>query len=159
MMKPSVLFVCLGNICRSPTAHALFEHLVQREGLQDRIQIDSAGTGGWHIGKGPDSRAQAFAAKRGYDMAHLRAREVSPEDFASHDLILAMDKDNKANLLAICPPEHRHKVRMFLEFAEGVSHQEVPDPYYGGDEGFELVLDLVERACVGLLQYLRAQYL
>ncbi len=158
-MTASVLFVCLGNICRSPTAHALFEHLVRREGLQDQIQIDSAGTAGWHAGKGPDARAQAFATKRGYDMAHLRARQVAPEDFAGYDLILAMDKDNLANLLADCPSEHHHKVRLFLEFAEGVSHREVPDPYYGGDEGFELVLDLVERACVGLLQHLRGQYL
>lgn len=150
-----VLFVCLGNICRSPTAHAVFEHCVERQGLKDHIQVDSAGTAGWHEGKAPDARSQEHARRRGYAMGHLRARQVRHRDFAEFDLVLAMDGSNRQNLLDICPPEHGHKIRLFLEFAAHADVLEVPDPYYGGEEGFERVLDLVEDASQGLLRHLR----
>lgn len=155
---PSVLFVCLGNICRSPTAHGVFEHLVDSVGLAGKIQIDSAGVSGWHVGEAPDKRSQQHAARRGYCLSHLRARQVVPEDFASFDLLLAMDNNNLRHLLDASPAEHRHKIKLFLDFAEGVSVREVPDPYYGEGDGFERVLDLVENACQGLLTYLKRQY-
>lgn len=154
----SVLFVCLGNICRSPTAHGVFEHLVEQAGLTGRIQIDSAGVADWHTGKAPDKRSQEYAAKRGYNLSHLRARPVTIEDFETYELLLAMDGNNLKHLLEMSPPEHRHKVKLFLEFAEGISEREVPDPYYGDGEGFELVLDLVDNACQGLLNYFKRQY-
>ena len=150
-----VLFICLGNICRSPTAQAVFEHLVEREGLADKIKVASAGTGGWHVGNPPDERAQWFASMRGYSMKHLRAKQVHVRDFDDYDLILAMDRSNQRALLEICPDTCRDKVRLFLDFASQTQHREVPDPYYGGDDGFELVLDLVEDASQGVLQYLR----
>ncbi|MEM6773435.1 MAG: low molecular weight protein-tyrosine-phosphatase [Pseudomonadota bacterium] len=152
----SVLFVCLGNICRSPTAEGVFREFARAEGLIDDIAIDSAGTGAWHVGEPPDQRAQAAAASRGYDLSAQRARQVDPADFARHDLILAMDRTNFDDLCALCPPGMQDRIRLFLSFAPGAEIEEVPDPYYGAGDGFQRVLDLVEDASRGLLEHLRA---
>lgn len=147
----SVLFVCLGNICRSPTAHAVFRQLAGEMRLP--IEIDSAGTAGYHKGAGPDRRAKAAGVKRGYDFSKLSARPVVADDFEKFDLILAMDKANYSDLMSDCPPEYQHKIQLFLNFAERYPDEdEVPDPYYGGAQGFEYVLDLVEDASNGLLK-------
>ncbi|MBX3650734.1 MAG: low molecular weight phosphotyrosine protein phosphatase [Burkholderiales bacterium] len=150
-----VLFVCMGNICRSPTAEGVFRHLVESEDMAQHVHIDSAGTHDYHIGNPPDARAQAAAARRGYDLSPLRARQVAREDFAAFDYVLAMDEHNRNLLLQQCPPEHHAKVRLFLEFAEGEVPAEVPDPYYDGAQGFEQVLDLVENAARGLLREIK----
>jgi len=154
-----ILFVCLGNICRSPTAEGVMRHVVREEGLEDAIEIDSAGTGGWHVGAPPDERATAAARKRSITLEGA-ARKFSPDDFDAFDLILAMDEENRRDLLAIAPDDDaRAKVRMLREFdpaSEGATDLDVPDPYYGGDDGFERVLDLVEEATRGLLDELRA---
>ncbi|MDP1537785.1 MAG: low molecular weight protein-tyrosine-phosphatase [Burkholderiales bacterium] len=149
-----VLFVCMGNICRSPTAEGVFRHVVAQQGLAEQIIIDSAGTHDYHIGAPPDTRAQAAAARRGYDLSALRARQVTPGDFAEFDYVLAMDEANHRLLLPLCPVEFRDRLRLFLEFAAGSALREVPDPYYGGTQGFEEVLDLVENAAQGLLQHI-----
>lgn len=146
-----VLFVCLGNICRSPTADGVFRKMVEDAGLQDRITIDSAGTAAWHIGKSPDPRSQAFADRRGYDLSLLRARQVSEDDFHRFDLLLAMDCENYSNLLDLCPEGMDFKVKKLLSYSSIKPNADVPDPYYGGDNGFEEVLDLVEDACGQLL--------
>lgn len=158
MRKASVLFVCMGNICRSPTAEGVFRRVVLEAGVEDRVQIDSAGTHDYHVGKSPDPRARHAAAGRGYDLSGLVGRQVTRRDFAEFDYILAMDRDNLDNLLRICPPEHRDKVRLFLSFSERFTGQEVPDPYYGGAQGFERVLDMVEDAARGLLRELQARW-
>lgn len=132
-------------------------HQVGAAGLADRIAIDSAGTGDWHVGEPPDSRAQAAARTRGYDLSALRARQVSAADFERFDLLLAMDEANLAELRRRCPPAHRDKVRLLMEFAPGAAESEVADPYFGGEQGFEQVLDQVERACAGLLDTLRSR--
>lgn len=154
-MTVNVLFVCLGNICRSPTAHGVFQHLVNRYQLQDSIHIDSAGTGDWHIGRAPDERSSAAALQRGYDLSVLRARQVSAEDFSRFDYILAMDTKNLHDLQRMRPANFKGELDLFLNYrkhSDGVSHlNEVPDPYYGGNDGFEHVLDLVEEAAQGLL--------
>jgi protein-tyrosine phosphatase len=154
------LFVCLGNICRSPTAEAVMARLVADAGLTDAIELDSAGTGAWHVGCPPDARAAAAAAARGIEMRGV-ARQVRPEDFEQFDLLLAMDAENHRNLRALAPhAEARAKVRMLREFdpttasggaADHAVSLDVPDPYYGGEDGFDHVLDLVEAACAGLL--------
>ena len=132
--------VCLGNICRSPTAEAVLRHKLAAAGLDEQVQVDSAGTGGWHIGEPPDPRSQRHAARRGYDLSPLRARRVSEDDFHRFDLILAMDHDNLSDLRRLAPDRgHRAEVRLFASIA-------VPDPYSGGPDGFERVLDLVESA-------------
>jgi len=154
-MATQVLFVCLGNICRSPTAHGLFQHKVKQAGLTDNIHIESAGTGAWHVGKTPDVRAQAKAAERGYDLSYIRARQVEPSDFERFDYILAMDESNLDELQRMAPSNYSGHLSLFLDFANDADHREVPDPYYGGDQGFELVLDLVEQACEGLLSEIR----
>ncbi|MFA5242515.1 MAG: low molecular weight protein-tyrosine-phosphatase [Sulfuricella sp.] len=154
MQEIKILFVCMGNICRSPTAEGVFRDLVARSGWDGLIRIDSAGTHGYHIGKSPDKRASAAAAKRGYDLSALRGRQVSEQDFLVFDYILAMDQDNLANLKRICPAGHEHKVTLFLEHSRKFSEREVPDPYYGGSQGFEQVLDMVEDAAQGLLDTL-----
>lgn len=156
--KVKVLFVCMGNICRSPTAQGVFEHLVQQEGLSEQIAIDSAGTHAYHVGEQPDRRAQIAALQRGVDLSLQRARRVQDEDFSRFDYVLAMDSDNEQNLLYQCPAEQREKVRRFMSFAPEMNTAEVPDPYYGGAQGFEHVLDLVEAAARGLLQHIRKQH-
>lgn len=152
-----VLFVCMGNICRSPTAEGVFKHLVAAEGLAERIESDSAGTHDYHIDAPPDSRSQAAAALRGYDLSTLRARQVKVQDFADFDYVLAMDEANRVALRKLCPTQFRERVRLFLEFAPAAGRREVPDPYYGGQQGFEAVLDLVEDAARGLLEHIREQ--
>jgi protein-tyrosine phosphatase len=147
----SVLFVCMGNICRSPTAEGVFRHRVERAGLAGRIHVDSAGTHNYHPGSPPDERSQEHAARRGYDLSAQRARQVQPADFERFDLILAMDWDNLALLEELCPPHARRKVKRFMEFARTSDSPVVPDPYYGGTAGFEQVLDHVEDASDGLL--------
>lgn len=154
-----VLFVCLGNICRSPTAEGVFRHMVSQEGLNDLISTDSAGTGSWHVGASPDQRAQQAALKRGVDLSDLRARQVRASDFRTFDYVLAMDRQNYVNLQAIALPEYEDRLSMFLSFAENVSQEEVPDPYYGGPDGFDHVLDLIEAASKGLLADIRKNYL
>lgn len=156
MTKTKVLFICMGNICRSPTAEGVFRRLVAEEGLERLVHIDSAGTHDYHIGAPPDRRAQAAAAGRGYDLSDLRGRQVARSDFSEFDYLLAMDNDNLANLQRHCPSEQRHKLRLFLSFSERFKDQEVPDPYYGGAKGFDQVLDMVEDAAQGLLQAIRA---
>lgn len=150
-----VLFVCLGNICRSPTAHAVFETLVGRAGLQQQIQVDSAGTGDWHVGHAPDTRASAAAAERGFDMRALRARQFRAADFGEFDYILVMDENNLADIQALAPASHRATVKLFLDYARHFSEREVPDPYYGAEPGFERVLDMIEDASQALLCSLR----
>lgn len=154
-MSVSVLFVCLGNICRSPTAEAVFRGRVQAAGLQDHIRIDSAGTGDWHIGKAPDTRMQRAAARRDYDLAPLRARQVSAADLDAFDYVLAMDHANLRDLRALGQGSAR--LELFMNFHPQAPVQEVPDPYYGGEDGFEEVLDLVEATSDGLLDALRAR--
>jgi protein-tyrosine phosphatase len=153
-----VLFVCLGNICRSPTAHGVFESLVASRGLDQAIAVDSCGTGDWHVGHPPDRRAAAEALKRGYEIGHLRARQVVPADFSRFHYILAMDRTNLADLQAMCPPEFSGQLDLFLSYAPGVGLDEVPDPYYGSDDGFSRVLNLVEEASEGLLEEIRGAH-
>jgi protein-tyrosine phosphatase len=151
----SVLFVCMGNICRSPTAEGVFRKVVEDAGLAELIRVESAGTHAYHVGAPPDPRAQEAARRRGIILSEIRARRVSDEDFATFDHLLVMDRDNLDELLQRVPPPYRGKVHLFLEFAGGMDVAEVPDPYYGGNAGFELVLDLVEQAAHRLLERLR----
>jgi protein-tyrosine phosphatase len=150
-----ILFVCLGNICRSPSAEAVFRAMAAREAPELSIEVDSAGTGGYHIGSPPDERSQEAARRRGYDMASLRARIVEPGDFERFDLILAMDETNYSVLRKRAPAAYRERVQLFLDYAPDCGMSEVPDPYYGGPAGFEHVLDLVEEASRGLIAHLR----
>lgn len=156
--KVSVIFVCMGNICRSPTAHGVFRQKVEEAGLEDLIDIDSAGTHAYHIGEPPDSRSQSAAHGRGYDLSDLRARKIEVADFDAFDYFLVMDSDNFHNAMALCPAGHESKVRLFLEFAQDFDESEVTDPYYGGTSGFSHVLDLVESASEGLLSDIRTRY-
>ena len=150
-----VLFVCMGNICRSPTAEGVFRHLLEQQGMTEQVLTDSAGTHDYHIGAPPDLRAQAAAARRGYDLSMLRARQVTPADFERFDYVLAMDEANLGELLPLCPDASRDRLRLLLEFAEEVERRDVPDPYYGGEQGFEDVLDLAENATRGLLAHIK----
>lgn len=150
-----VLFVCMGNICRSPTAHGVFRRMVEEAGLSDSISIDSAGTHDFHFGKPPDRRATRAAEKRGYRLEDLRARVVARRDLDAFDHVLAMDRANHRTLLAMGMPAERSKVELFMSYAVGYSDQEVPDPYYGGVSGFDDVLDRVEAGCRGLLAHIR----
>lgn len=152
MKKVKVLFVCLGNICRSPTAEGVFRKKVLDAGLQEHIEIDSAGTSGWHIGEPPDKRAIAAAKGRGYDLATLRGRQLVGDDFRIFDYILVMDRENLANSKAIAPSEFSGCLSLLLAFSSQSRYSEVPDPYYGGDQGFDTVLDLIEDSCDGLLK-------
>ena len=149
-----VLFICMGNICRSPTAEAVFRHYAENAGLATQILIDSAGTHDYHIGDPPDFRAQQAALQRGYDMSDLRGRQVEEGDFYRFDYMLAMDRANLGILQRIAPSTGRAKVQLFLEHARHHAEREVPDPYYGGPDGFERVLDMVEDAAEGLLQHI-----
>jgi protein-tyrosine phosphatase len=146
-----VLFVCTGNICRSPTAAGVLAHMIREAGLEEEIHVESAGTHDYHSGDAPDERAQRHARERGYDLSALRARQMTRRDFASFDVIVAMDRGHLQILQRNCPPEHVKKLRML------VNGHDVPDPYYGGPEGFERVLDMVEAACIGLLAELRSK--
>lgn len=155
--RTSVLFVCMGNICRSPTAEGVFRKVVTDAGLIDRIHIESAGTHAYHVGHPPDRRAEAAAHRRGFVLKNIRAKRVRDEDFETFDYILAMDRDNLEELVARAPREYSDRVHLFLEFAGSGRTLEVPDPYYGGPSGFELVLDLVEDASKGLLERIRSR--
>jgi protein-tyrosine phosphatase len=154
-----VLFVCMGNICRSPTAEAVFRAKVEAAGLAREIKIDSVGTHDYHIGKPPDLRTQRAAMKRGYDLSHLRGRQVEVADFSNFDFVLAMDNANLSVLHRLCPKEQRERLGLFLEYANKHREREVPDPYYGGEDGFERVLDMVEDAAAGLLSQIQNQLL
>ena len=159
MKKISVLFCCMGNICRSPTAEAVFRARVVEAGLAQQILIDSVGTHDYHIGKPPDLRAQRAARQRGYDLSGLRGRQVEVADFTRFDYVLAMDNANMAILQRLCPQPLRSRLGLFLEYANRHQEREVPDPYYGGEDGFERVLDMVEDAAAGLLQHIQRHHL
>ncbi len=152
--RVKVLFVCMGNICRSPTVEAVFKHVVKQAGIEDAIIADSVGTHDYHIGESPDERAQQAARKRGYDMSKLRARQVETMDFERFDYILAMDRDNLALLERKCPSQHRNKLALFCDFDDGHAGREVPDPYFGGATGFEQVLDMAEQVSASLLAHI-----
>jgi len=156
-MKTRILLVCMGNICRSPTAEGVLRAQLAKAGLADSVEVDSAGTLGYHAGEPPDQRAQKAAAGRGYDIRKLRARRVKESDFLHFDMILAMDRDNLAELRRACPPDQHSRLGLFLEYARNFAAEEVPDPYYGGPQGFEYVLDLAEDAAAGLVEFLRAR--
>ena len=149
-----VLFICMGNICRSPTAEGVFRHKVEQENLESQISIDSAGTHAYHVGNPPDGRAQDAALKRNIDLSKQRARRVEVEDFSTFDYVIAMDESNKEDLLSICPTDYEDRVHLFLDFANS-EETEVPDPYYGQGHGFENVLNLVEDASNGLLKHIK----
>ena len=162
MRKIKVLFVCMGNICRSPTAEGVFRKLVAEAGLSEWIEIDSAGTHAYHVHNGgspPDERAQRTARRRGIDLSNLRARLVDEADFMAFDYIIAMDEDNRANLEAIRPADARAQIFLLMKFAPDWGMREVPDPYYGGAKGFEVMFDMVEAGAQGLLAYLREHHL
>ncbi len=152
MAKPvSVLFVCMGNICRSPTAEGVFRQRVAAAGLSERFVIDSAGTHGYHVGEPPDERSMAYASRRGYDLSAQRSRKLTAQDFEQFDYLLAMDHDNLKLLQAACPPQHQHKLGLMMSHATRSGSEVVPDPYYGGGRGFDVVLDYLEDASEGLL--------
>lgn len=146
-----VLMVCMGNICRSPTAEGVLRAKLEAAGLHGVVRVDSAGTHAYHVGEAPDERSQAHARRRGYDLSSLRAREVVEADYERFDLLLAMDWDNLALLEAGCPPAHRRKLRRLMEYAPDAGSEVVPDPYHGGAAGFDRALDLIEAACDGLV--------
>jgi len=152
-----VLFVCMGNICRSPISQGVFENVLRREGLEDEVFVDSAGTGNWHVGSPPDDRAQSSAGLRGLDLGDQQARQISPEDCEDFDYVLTMDEYNYRTVSALC--EGEAVVRPFLDFAPHLPEREVPDPYSGGPDEFEHVLDLVDEASEGLLQDIRERHL
>lgn len=156
MNKTNVLMVCMGNICRSPMAHGVLEHKLREAGLTS-VLVDSAGTHSYHVGEAPDRRAQMAAQQRGYDISQQRARRLVAEDFARFDYILVMDSDNYFNAQAMQPDPSRARLHRFMEFASHAPRPDVPDPYYGGDQGFREVLDLVEAAADGFIQHLKQQ--
>ena len=157
--KVKILFVCMGNICRSPTAHGVFRKMIVNEGLEEIIEIDSAGTHAYHVGNPPDPRAQETADNRGINLSDLRARKARHEDFEYFDYIVAMDQDNYHGLCKICPPGYERKISLFMDYAPQLKIREVPDPYYGGPQGFEQVFDMVEVASNGLLSDIRRRFL
>lgn len=152
-MTRRILFFCMGNICRSPTAEGVMRAKLAAAGID--VEVDSAGTHGYHVGEPPDGRSQQHAAQRGYDLSALRARKLVAEDFIRFDLVLAMDEDNLALAERLCPPAQRQRLKLLLDYAPDAGKRHVPDPYYGGEAGFEAVLDLVEAACDGLINGLR----
>lgn len=155
MSKTRILFVCMGNICRSPTAEGVFRDKVKAAGLSSQVQIDSAGTHDYHIGSPPDRRAQQAALGRGYDLSDLRGRQVNTRDFEEFDFVLAMDQDNMTSLQQNCPTHLRHKIRRLLSFSRQYHNHDVPDPYYGDGDGFQRVLDMVEDASEGLIEAIK----
>jgi low molecular weight protein-tyrosine phosphatase len=157
MKTIKVLFVCMGNICRSPTAQGVFEHLLQKHELSGQVSVDSAGTHAYHVGEAPDARATAAALRRGVTLAGQRARRVSSQDFEEFDYIVAMDDANYTDLAGLSDGEYRSRLYRFMDFAPSTGVTEVPDPYYGGTTGFERVLDLIEAAAAGLLADIRQQ--
>jgi protein-tyrosine phosphatase len=157
-MSVKVMFVCMGNICRSPTAHGVFRKLVEDEGYADDIYIESSGTHAYHIGEPPDSRAQQTAHERGINLSDLRGQRIKSSDFAEFDYLLPMDQDNYEILLSSSPKEHHGKIKMFLSFAPTLTSREVPDPYYGGPSGFDQVFDMVEAGSRGLLDDIKEKY-
>jgi protein-tyrosine phosphatase len=159
MKKVKIIFVCMGNICRSPTAQGVFEHLVKSQGLSDLIQVDSAGTHAYHIGNPPDQRSQAAAKDRGLDLSGQRARKIEVLDFERFDYILAMDRSNLQDLQQLIGQQEHERLHLFMRFATRWDTDEVPDPYYGGSSGFERVLDMVEDAAEGLLAHIRRNHL
>jgi low molecular weight protein-tyrosine phosphatase len=155
-LPKSILFVCLGNICRSPIAEGMFRHIAKQRGFADHFVIDSAGLGSWHIGNPPDDRAQAAMRHRGIDIGDRLARQITPCDFEKFELILAMDRANRNALLKLAPKEHQHKIKLFMDFAPNLSVHEIPDPFFGDVEGFDYICQLVDAACRGLLVTLTA---
>lgn len=155
--KVTVLFVCMGNICRSPTAHGVFQNLVDEQGLSDRILVDSAGTHSYHIGNPPDIRSQSTALARGVDLTGLQARQFKSGDFLDFDFLLAMDHDNLSNMVLLKPGKARARLDLMLDYSDKFNQKEVPDPYFGND-GFELVFDMISDASDGLLRHIRQQY-
>ncbi len=154
-----VLFVCMGNICRSPVAEGVFRRMLEDADLTKQVYVDSAGTHSYHIGAPPDTRSQATALRRGVDLRSIRARQVEVTDFVEFDYVLAMDRDNFTSLLAVCRDmERRRRIQLFMDFAPDLPEREVPDPYYGGPNGFERVMDLIEKASQGLLSHIREQH-
>jgi len=158
MKKVSVLFVCLGNICRSPTAHGVFQKFVDDAGLSTQIIVDSAGTSGWHIGEPPDKRSAAAALKVGYDLSNLRGRKAVKQDFEHFDYVLAMDEANLVELETLRPSGYTGHLGLFLDFSTEKNYREVPDPYYGNGDGFKLVLSLVEDASMNLLSHIKEKH-
>jgi protein-tyrosine phosphatase len=154
-MMTKVLFVCMGNICRSPSAEGVFRRLINDAGLSNLVGTDSAGTHNFHVGESPDARAITAARKRGYDISERVARQVSPEDFREFDMILVMDWENLSALQQQCPKPHQHKLMLLMRFANEFEEATVPDPYYGGPEGFSKVLDYIEDSCQGVLELVR----
>ena len=151
-MSFRVLLVCMGNICRSPTAEGVLRKFIRNNNLGEKVEVDSAGTHGYHVGEAPDSRTQRAAAMRGYDLSQFRARKVARQDLDYFDLILAMDKSNLDNLRRMAMPEQRERIKLFMEYAKNFDDDEVPDPYYGLGHGFDLVMDMVEDAAQGLIE-------
>lgn len=154
-MTYRVLLVCMGNICRSPTAEGVLRQFIRNHGLGDQVEVDSAGTHGYHVGEAPDSRTQRAAALRGYNLSQLRARKVARQDLDYFDLILAMDRSNLDNLRRIASEEQMDRIHLFMDYARNFDDDEVPDPYYGLGHGFDLVLDMVEDASLGLVEEIR----
>ena len=154
-----VLFVCMGNVCRSPTAEAVFRHQLSAAGLAERVVCASAGTHDFNVGASPDGRARAAAQRRGYDMSRMRGRCVAEEDFARYDLVLAMDRQNLEALRQRCPGDRAERLQLLMEFARRHEALDVPDPYYGNAKAFELVLDMIEDACEALVAHIRSRYI
>ncbi len=152
-----VLLVCMGNICRSPTAEVVLRKFIKNNGLGDKVEVDSAGTHGYHVGEAPDQRTQRAAAVRGYNLSQLRARKVAHQDLEYFDLILAMDRNNLESLRRMAPPDAHGRIRLFMEYARSFDDDEVPDPYYGLGHGFDIVLDMVEDAAAGLVEELKGR--
>lgn len=157
-MTYRVLLVCMGNICRSPTAEGVLRHFIKINNLGDKVEVDSAGTHGYHVGEAPDSRTQRAAAVRGYNLSQLRARKVARQDLDYFDLILAMDKSNFDNLQRMASPEQLGRIKLFMSYSRNFDDDEVPDPYYGLGHGFDLVLDMVEDASLGLIDEIKKQF-